>query len=203
MINMVTTKEQEKKALAKIREIVESLGENSYIGTAFKGCFEIAEENIEWDFADSMKDRLETAREEANRSDETAKTLYNENESLKKQVARLEAQLEKELEWKPYEEKMNVSKTGYENLAMQDDTRQLSEEEAKQMIHRLFGFETGKIEIVTSVPVHEINRHRQLRVARHEERRPLYNATDWNYIRFDCCGMSYEFYNDNLRFFIQ
>ncbi|MDE5557382.1 MAG: hypothetical protein K2J32_06760 [Ruminococcus sp.] len=95
---MITTKEQERKALAKIKEIMESLGENSYVGTAFEGCFEIAEENIEYDFADSMQARLKEAREEANRSDETAKTLYNENESLKKQVARLEAQLEREQE---------------------------------------------------------------------------------------------------------
>ena len=184
MVNMVTTKEQERKALAKIREIVKSLGENSYVGTAFEGCFEIAEENIEYDFADSMKSRLETARESADRSDETAKKLYEENQSLKQKIAKLETQLEREQEWEAYEEKENVSRTGYENLAMQDDTRQLSEEEAKQMIHRLFGFETGKIEIVTSVPVYEINRHRQLRVAGHEERRPLYNATDWNYIRY-------------------
>lgn len=203
MVNMVTTKEQERKALAKIKEIMESLGEGSYVRTAFEGCFEIAEENIEYDFADSMQARLKEAREEANRSDETAKTLYDENENLKETIARLEAQLEREQEWEAYEMKENASRTGYENLAMQDDTRQLGEEEAKQMIHKLFGFETGKIEIVTSVPVYEINRHRQLRVAGHEERRPLYNATDWNYIRFDCCGMSYEFYNDNLKFFIQ
>lgn len=203
MVNMVTTKEQERKALAKIREIVESLGEYSYVGTAFKGCFEIAEENIKYDFCDSMEARLALATRETEIAIQERKSLTSENEELKSKVVHLEEQLEREQEWEAYEEKENVSRTGYENLAMQDDTHQLSEEEAKQMIHRLFGFETGKIEIVTSVPVYEINRHRQLRVAGHEERRPLYNATDWNYIRFDCCGMSYEFYNDNLRFFIQ
>ena len=52
---MMSTKEQELKALEKIRKIVEDLGEESYIGTAFEGCFEIAEENIENDFACSMK----------------------------------------------------------------------------------------------------------------------------------------------------
>jgi hypothetical protein len=30
----MTTKQQEREALAKIRKIVESLGENSYVGTA-------------------------------------------------------------------------------------------------------------------------------------------------------------------------
>ena len=55
----MTTKEQERQALEQIRKIVADLGENSYIGTAFDGCFEIAEENIENDFACSMKQRAE------------------------------------------------------------------------------------------------------------------------------------------------
>ena len=47
----MTTKEQERKALAKIKAIVEELGPDSYIGTAFEGCFEIAADNIGNDFA--------------------------------------------------------------------------------------------------------------------------------------------------------
>ena len=61
----MTTKEQERKALAKIRKIVDELGENSYVGTAFEGCFEIAEENIDNDFACSMKQRAEAAEKKA------------------------------------------------------------------------------------------------------------------------------------------
>ena len=57
----MTTKEQERKALEQIKKIVEGLGENSYIGTAFEGCFEIAEDNINNDFACSMKQRKEAA----------------------------------------------------------------------------------------------------------------------------------------------
>ena len=57
----MTTKEQERKALAQIRKIVEGLGETSYLATAFAGCFEDAEDNIENDFAFSWKDRAETA----------------------------------------------------------------------------------------------------------------------------------------------
>ena len=60
----MTTKEMERKALEQIRKIVEGLGEDSYIGTAFEGCFDIAEENIENDFACSMKQRLETSEKE-------------------------------------------------------------------------------------------------------------------------------------------
>lgn len=57
----MTTKEQERKALGEIRKIVAELGEGSYIGTAFEGCFEIAEDNIKNDFGCSMKNRAEDA----------------------------------------------------------------------------------------------------------------------------------------------
>ena len=67
----MTTKAQERKALEQIRKIVEGLGEDSYIGMAFEGCFEIAEENIENDFGCSMKQRWESAEKKvANLMDE-------------------------------------------------------------------------------------------------------------------------------------
>jgi len=53
----MATKAQEREALEKIRKIIEELGENSYLGTAFEGFFEIAEDNIENDFGCSMKQR--------------------------------------------------------------------------------------------------------------------------------------------------
>lgn len=50
----MTTKEQEKQALLKIRKIVDGLGEDSYIGTAMEGVWEVAEQNIELDAAFSL-----------------------------------------------------------------------------------------------------------------------------------------------------
>ena len=70
----MTTKDQERKALEQIRKIVESLGDDSYIGTAFEGCFEIAEENINNDFACSMKERAEAAEKNI----ELARKKYEE-----------------------------------------------------------------------------------------------------------------------------
>lgn len=201
MVNMMATKEQERKALETIRKIVEQLSEGSYVRTAFDGCFEIAEENIEYDFADSMKARMESARESADTSEHTAETLYSENVRLKKQIERLEEQLDRELEWSAYEDDKNVSQFGYENLAHNAGTRCLDDEEAKNMLSEQFGFIKDRIEIVRNVPTYEINRHNQLRATGTAERNPLYNATDWNYIRFNCCGMAYELFNDELRFF--
>ena len=58
----ITSKDQERAALRKIHKIVESLGENSYIATAFEGCFELAEENIENDFACSLKQDIKALK---------------------------------------------------------------------------------------------------------------------------------------------
>lgn len=89
----MTTKEQERKALAQIRKIVDGLGEDSYIRMAFEGCFEIAEENIENDFGCSMKQRADKAQEDADYYKRAAETfsaeadkLREENEALKKRV---------------------------------------------------------------------------------------------------------------------
>lgn len=79
----MTTKEQERKALEKIRKIVEELGENSYVGTAFDGCFEIAEDNIEDDFACSMKQRAEIAEEKLEAAGIIRSNLERENEDLR------------------------------------------------------------------------------------------------------------------------
>ena len=58
------TKEQEKAALNKIRQIFAALGADSYVVVAFEGCVEIAEENIRNDSACSMKQRAESAEKE-------------------------------------------------------------------------------------------------------------------------------------------
>ena len=57
----MTTREQEKKALEQIKEIIAGLGENSYIATAMDGMIDDAEDNIENDWAMSWKDRAVTA----------------------------------------------------------------------------------------------------------------------------------------------
>lgn len=69
----MTTKEQERKALEQIKKIVEGLGADSYLATAFEGCFEDAADNIEQDAAYSMKSRLEFAERKANAFSEKCK----------------------------------------------------------------------------------------------------------------------------------
>lgn len=71
----MSTKQQEREALKKIREIVDALGSDSYIATAFEGCFEDAQENIENDWACSMKGRVDDLDQENTRLKEKVKEL--------------------------------------------------------------------------------------------------------------------------------
>ena len=58
------TKDQERETLEKIKAMVAELGPQSYLATAFEGCFADAESNIENDFGDSMKARWQSAEQE-------------------------------------------------------------------------------------------------------------------------------------------
>lgn len=78
------TKEQERDTLAAIRQMVEELGPVSYLSTAFAGCFEDAEQNIEYDAAFSMKDRYEYEQSKCQAAEEKSSGLLKEIEALQK-----------------------------------------------------------------------------------------------------------------------
>lgn len=86
---MAVTKDEERKALARINKIVEALGEDSYVATAFEGCFEDAEENIENDFACSWKQRAESAQEKLEKAQYRLDTVIAERDYYEKQVDEL------------------------------------------------------------------------------------------------------------------
>lgn len=202
---MMTTKERERQALAQIRKIVAVLGEESYIGKAFEGCFEIAEENINNDFMISMKERYDTAtyREDTLRT--KVGELSAEVDSLKAEVDCLQARVEREEEWKPYEgNDGNTSQEEYDVLASDASAKELSDDEAAQIIADEFGFERDRIGIVREINTYEINRHGRLRKAGTTPRRPLFDAWDYYYIRFDVIGnarMCWEVYGGDLHLF--
>lgn len=199
---MITTKEQERAVLEKIKKIVEDLGENSYVGTAFEGCFEIAEDNIANDLSCSMMQKADAACNDMFYFKDLAEHLSKELDSAQKLVQHLQKKLDSELEWKEFESESNVKQFEYDMLVKEMDTRFLTEQEAKDILYDWFGFAKEKIKIHQSVPKYKINRHGQLLKFGSVERRPAYNATDWNYIRFDCSSASYELYNDELHFYL-
>lgn len=140
----------------------------------------------------------EATMENINAQRQIAEQLRAADEKIKK----LEADLEREQEWRLFEDTDNVSQGEYEKLASAGDTKILSDDEAKDLLYEWYGFAREKITIHHTVPIYEVNRHRRMRKVGEHDRAPAYNATDWNYIRFDCGCMSYELYNDNLRPFL-
>lgn len=91
--NVPATKQQEREALETIKKLLADLGPDSYLGTAFEGCIEDAESNIENDFADSMKERWESAKQDAEHFKAAAEhyaaeleKAQEENEALRKQT---------------------------------------------------------------------------------------------------------------------
>lgn len=99
----MATKAQERKALEQIRKIVEGLGEDSYIGKAFEGCFDDAESNIDNDFWNSMAQRYKGM-------------LGKEIENAKK-IKWLEDYAQ---EWKKKYDRMHDRATDYANKATEN-----------------------------------------------------------------------------------
>lgn len=92
---MIATKEQERKALEKIKKIVADLGPDSYLSTAFKGCFEDAEYNIEYDFACSPYDRWISEKRRADSLEERVTELKQEIIQVEKNYETSQEQLKK------------------------------------------------------------------------------------------------------------
>ena len=125
----MVTKEQERKALEQIKKIVDSLGADSYIATAFDGCFEDARENIENDFALCMKDRYETERKRA--------------KDLQEEVDRLKADLRKE---KECGEELGLDRES-ELVSLRDDAEcraEVAEAEIIRLKAKLYDLIVGK-----------------------------------------------------------
>lgn len=90
----MTTKQQERDAISRIREILETLDADGYVRTAFDGVLEIAETNIENDWACSLKERLDSAIAENARLRAANSDLSDTLQIGKARITELEEQLE-------------------------------------------------------------------------------------------------------------
>lgn len=88
-VDATATKAQERETLEKIKAMIDELGPNSYLKTAFSGCYEVAEENIDMDAAFSLKGRAELA-------EGRVKDLEDQITEGKRQIALLERELANE-----------------------------------------------------------------------------------------------------------
>jgi hypothetical protein len=118
------------------------------------------------------------------------------------EIERLKKGLEREQEWKPYEMEQNVKQSDYEKLAssVPNGAHYMTDEEAKDWICDEFDFDRDKITIIHEIDEEEVNRHHQCRkTGKKIDRRPIYFATDYHYIRFNTSRWYYEIWNDDLR----
>ncbi len=135
---------------------------------------------------------------------ELDRSAKEDGEEYERRLAALQAQLDKELEWQPHESKHNVSQADYEEgFKGISKVDLLTDDEAKELLSRELGFMPEKIAIFHIVNKEEINRHGQVRKTGEIERKSFYGASDWNYIRFDCAGWSYELFNGALQHYYQ
>lgn len=117
-----------------------------------------------------------------------------------RRIEQLTAELDLELEWKPAANTgTNMEQHRYEDLA--DAGRQMTDDEAKAFIADECGFALEKIRILHEVSTYEVNKHSRVRKAATFDRAPVYESTDWNYVRFDCAYFMYELVNGELRFY--
>lgn len=192
----MTTKQQEREALAKIQMIIAGLGEDSYVGAAFEGCIDLAAQNIDNDFLDSMKGRAKCWEK---KTEELISEILDLKEALyraDKKAERLERQLEREQEWKPYTDENLISQVKYDALAKSG--REMEDSDAIELVANEFGFDRSKVEILREMNTYDINRHCQLRLTGQVKRSPLYDATDWYYVHFTVAGWEYEAYDGTL-----
>ena len=90
---VIATKGQEREALQQIKALVADLGPNSYIATAFRGVFDIAEENIENDFSGNPVEQAQDLGEQLAQRTVQVGQLAGERDEYKARAEAAEAQL--------------------------------------------------------------------------------------------------------------
>ena len=120
---------------------------------------------------------------------EMDKAAKKDGEEYERRLAFFQAELDKEQEWKPYEDTHNVTQEQYADLAESvpgGAARYMTDAEALDWICSEFGFDRSKVTILHEIDEYEVNRHHQLRrTGKKIDRRPIYCATDYHYIRFN------------------
>ncbi len=200
-ISLISTKDEERKALEKITHILESLGEGSYCANAFKGCVELAERNIEEDVSFSFPDRLQKKDYKISEQLSQIKIMEKRISDMKKRLDKSLQEIERLENWLPYEIPENYTQKAYEELAESGVARQMTDSEAVDMVSTICGFDAQSIRIIRTVSKLEKSNNGKIRKVGTYIRNPLYASSDWNYIRFDCRGFEYEYVCGTLRVF--
>lgn len=130
--------------------------------------------------------------------------INHEFKGLQDEISRLKAEFDKEQEWEPYEA-CAMNWVDYEALAKSG--RRLDAKEAVSLVANEFGFTEDKVILIETIPLYKKNRHGKIQRCGTQERPPVYDATDYNYIRFDVrtagATYSWEMVNGELEPYMQ
>ena len=132
------------------------------------------------------------------------KTFQQSSAEYERRLAFFQAELDRELEWKPYEFTQNIPQAEYAELTKCVDSgsaRYMTDDEALDWVCQEFGFDRSQVTILHEINEQEINRHNLCRASgRKIDRRPVYCATDYYYIRFNagCGAWQWEAWNGQL-----
>lgn len=133
----------------------------------------------------------------------------HEHDAMEERIARqagiindLQAQLDAELEWTTCKSAgTQMTQRDYVKLREDSFTKTMTDEEAANFIAEELGFNAERVKIIHTVEIFEVNKYRRMRVAETYEREPLYESTDWNYVRFDVNGIEYEYIDGQLEMY--
>lgn len=116
--------------------------------------------------------------------------LMKVNDELREKVTALE-------KWQPCDCGTHMDQEKY--MELWKIGKRMEPDEAIKTIAGFYGFDKSKIKVIEDVETFEKNSLGMIRVANRYKRPPVYDATDWNYARFDCAGQQWEMVNGELR----
>lgn len=145
------------------------------------------------------KNRAERIEQLKGQLVEADKMFHETVAKYDQKIEKLEKQLDAELEWKPCDGGTNMEQERYLELLRYG--KRMTPDEAKQLLADECGFNPDRILIHTEASTYEANKHHQMRKSATYIREPVYESTDWNYVRFDCGNFMYEFINGDIRFY--
>lgn len=120
-------------------------------------------------------------------------TLYKGSQQ---EIKRLRLEIERLEKWEPSKSVgTRFSQTEYESLLRSCKNKAMTDEEAIDYIYEETGFDKSEIKLINTVNTYEVNCEHKIRRSGGYIRFPLYFASDWNYIRFDCRHNSWEIIN--------
>ena len=87
----------------------------------------------------------------------------------------------------------------YEKLVAACDTKKMPDEKAREHVCWKFGFDPKRTEIISELPLSVYVGSMTIKpTSIMITRAAVWNATDWNYIRFRICGQVWECVNGHL-----